>query len=221
MTVLWTGRKFLWAWEGCWRCCVCGRHTFPEGAFSVSSPLQRVFEGWLGGCSQVEEVPRLAAALSNLSIFTRLTDDFLRKVRPPAARLFASVVAEAGDASLLAACGAQGGVHALQMASSMVERDVPSGEQLIRQGETGDATDEMYVVRSGQFEVFQERHGSMMLVNKKDAGDVFGELGLLYSTPRSATVKATMCVTGSPVPPFPCRRLPHQPAGIESVVFFQ
>ena len=81
----------------------------------------------------------------------------------------------------------------------MHEREVPSGEQLIRQGETGVATDEMYVVRSGHFEVFEERHGSNMLVNRKEVGDSFGELGLLYSTPRSATVQATTCV--SPVWP--------------------
>jgi CRP-like cAMP-binding protein len=111
-------------------------------------------------------------------------------------------------------------VHALQMALSMLERQVPSGEQLIRQGETGEATDEMYVVRSGQFEVYQKRHESMMLVNKKDVGAVFGELGLLYTTPRSATVQAITYVTGSPVVPrFPRRRLPYQPAGAESASF--
>lgn len=73
----------------------------------------------------------------------------------------------------------------------MYEREVPAGEQLIRQGETGVATDEMYVVKSGHFEVLEARHGSMMLVNQKHQGDVFGELSLMYSTPRSATVQAS------------------------------
>jgi len=39
---------------------------------------------------QEEEVPRLAAALSDLIIFTRLTDDFLSEVRTPASASAAS-----------------------------------------------------------------------------------------------------------------------------------
>ena len=82
----------------------------------------------------------------------------------------------------------------LQIGKAMIEREVPAGEQLIRQGETGVATDEMYAVKSGQhFEVLEARHGSMMMVNQKGPGDVFGELSLMYSTPRSATVQASQC----------------------------
>ena len=65
-----------------------------------------------------------------------------------------------------------------QIAKAMHEREIPEGEQLIRQGETGVATDEMYVVKSGHFEVLESRHGSTMLVNQKGPGDVFGEISL-------------------------------------------
>eukprot|EP00238_Polyblepharides_amylifera_P013871 CAMPEP_0196600234 /NCGR_PEP_ID=MMETSP1081-20130531/95278_1 /TAXON_ID=36882 /ORGANISM="Pyramimonas amylifera, Strain CCMP720" /LENGTH=712 /DNA_ID=CAMNT_0041926057 /DNA_START=363 /DNA_END=2501 /DNA_ORIENTATION=- len=78
-----------------------------------------------------------------------------------------------------------------ELAKNMHERDVPAGEAIIRQGDKGVATDEMYVVKSGHFEVLEARHGSMMLVNQKNEGDVFGELSLMYSTPRTATVQAS------------------------------
>ena len=35
-------------------------------------------------------------------------------------------------------------------------RSVPFGEQLIREGDTGVATDELYVVASGHFEVYSD-----------------------------------------------------------------
>jgi CRP-like cAMP-binding protein len=78
-----------------------------------------------------------------------------------------------------------------QVAKLCTEREVPAGDQLIRQGETGLATDEMYIVKSGHFEVLESRHGSMMMVNQKYDGDIFGELSLMYSTPRTATVQAS------------------------------
>jgi len=79
----------------------------------------------------------------------------------------------------------------LEIAKHCLERDVPAGEQLIRQGETGVATDELYIVKSGHFDVLENRHGSMMLVNQKHEGDIFGELSLMYSTPRTATVQSS------------------------------
>jgi len=82
-------------------------------------------------------------------------------------------------------------VRRVEVAKLCTEREVPAGDQLIRQGETGLATDEMYIVKSGHFEVLESRHGSMMMVNQKYDGDIFGELSLMYSTPRTATVQAS------------------------------
>jgi CRP-like cAMP-binding protein len=46
--------------------------------------------------------------------------------------------------------------------------------------------------------VLESRHGARMLVNQKSPGDVFGELSLLYTTPRSATVQASRCLPAAP-----------------------
>lgn len=41
-------------------------------------------------------------------------------------------------------------------------------------------------------QVLERRQGVNMRVNLKEPGDCFGELSLLYTTPRSATVAATL-----------------------------
>eukprot|EP00878_Enallax_costatus_P001687 GHUV01001841.1.p1 GENE.GHUV01001841.1~~GHUV01001841.1.p1 ORF type:complete len:745 (+),score=263.55 GHUV01001841.1:565-2799(+) len=70
-------------------------------------------------------------------------------------------------------------------------RQVPAGEILIQEGETGLAATELYVVKNGHFEVLERRKGVNMRVNTKEAGDVFGEVSLMYNCPRTATVAAT------------------------------
>ena len=47
------------------------------------------------------------------------------------------------------------------------------------------------MVKSGEFEVLERRQGINMRVNRKTRGDCFGEVSLMYSCPRSATVAAT------------------------------
>eukprot|EP00899_Mesostigma_viride_P018106 jgi/Mesvir1/26297/Mv12883-RA.1 len=74
----------------------------------------------------------------------------------------------------------------------MYERDVAAGEILIREGERGLAADEMYVVKKGQFEVLETRLGVRMLVNVRSPGECFGELALMYTSARTATVAANM-----------------------------
>ena len=73
----------------------------------------------------------------------------------------------------------------------MYERPIPAGDILIGEGNTGLGASEMYVVKHGQFEVLQRRNGINMRVNTKGPGDVFGEISLIYTQPRSATVCAT------------------------------
>ena len=46
------------------------------------------------------------------------------------------------------------------------------------------------MVKSGEFEVLERRQGINMRVNRKARGDCFGEVSLMYSCPRSATVAA-------------------------------
>lgn len=78
-----------------------------------------------------------------------------------------------------------------KVVSEMYERSVPAGEILIREGDTGMAASELYIVKQGKFEVLENRKGVNMRVNVKERGDCFGEISLMYNCPRSATVAAT------------------------------
>eukprot|EP00879_Flechtneria_rotunda_P017343 GHRR01018167.1.p2 GENE.GHRR01018167.1~~GHRR01018167.1.p2 ORF type:complete len:271 (+),score=98.79 GHRR01018167.1:464-1276(+) len=78
-----------------------------------------------------------------------------------------------------------------KVVSEMYEQAVTAGEILIKEGDTGLAASELYVVKSGKFEVLQRRHGVNVRVNLKERGDCFGELALMYICPRTATVAAT------------------------------
>lgn len=73
----------------------------------------------------------------------------------------------------------------------MYERPVPAGEILIKEGDAGVSASELYVVKSGEFEVLQKRQGVNFRVNMKGKGDIFGEVALLYNCARNATVAAT------------------------------
>jgi signal transduction histidine kinase len=62
-----------------------------------------------------------------------------------------------------------------------------AGETLIRQGELGDAA---YVVIHGEFEVQKQSGQSLIKIDVRNPGDVVGEMALLSSAPRNATVLA-------------------------------
>jgi len=66
----------------------------------------------------------------------------------------------------------------------MVERKVLKDEVIIQQGDEGDY---FYVTDTGHFDIFIDN----VKVGEAEAGKSFGELALLYSQPRAATVKAT------------------------------
>jgi cGMP-dependent protein kinase 2 len=95
----------------------------------------------------------------------------------------------------------------------MYERNVQAGEILINEGDTGLAATELYIVKSGIFEVsssmidfhaelmlksllslqvLQRRQGQNVRVNLKQRGDCFGEISLMYDCARNATVAATV-----------------------------
>jgi CRP-like cAMP-binding protein len=62
-------------------------------------------------------------------------------------------------------------------------RIVPAGETIIREGEPGDV---MYVLLEGEIDIAV--HGRV--INHLQPGDMFGELALIDSRPRSATAIA-------------------------------
>lgn len=71
------------------------------------------------------------------------------------------------------------------------------GEILIKEGDVGMAASELYVVKTGEFEILENRgehrNGvNLVRVNTKGPGDIFGEVSLMYSSPRNATVAATV-----------------------------
>jgi cGMP-dependent protein kinase len=74
------------------------------------------------------------------------------------------------------------------VAECMFQQQAHAGQDVIRQGEQGDI---VYVVESGGYEVYLEQAGGAPVAQYK-AGDSFGELALMYSCARAATVK---CVT--------------------------
>jgi len=65
----------------------------------------------------------------------------------------------------------------------------PAGRVLFNYGDPGDS---LYVIRSGEVEVFfKDDTGSRIVLDTAKAGDVFGELSLLDGGPRTASVVAT------------------------------
>jgi len=74
-----------------------------------------------------------------------------------------------------------------RVARSMTRLATPKGHRLIAEGDAGD---ELYLVQDGIFTVSYLKDGAEVIVNKKAAGDVFGEIALMFETPRTATVTA-------------------------------
>lgn len=65
----------------------------------------------------------------------------------------------------------------------------PAGRVLFNYGDPGDS---LYVIRSGEVEVFfKDDTGERIVLETAKAGDVFGELSLLDGGPRTASVVAT------------------------------
>jgi signal transduction histidine kinase len=76
----------------------------------------------------------------------------------------------------------------LQQLMDMAEPvSLHTGETLIKQGETGESA---YVVIKGEFEVQKQSGQSLIKIDVRNPGDVVGEMALLSSSPRNATIIA-------------------------------
>ena len=74
----------------------------------------------------------------------------------------------------------------LRMVSALRSELVAGGDVVIRQGDLGDA---FYLVASGELAAFKD--GDAAPVETYRAGRTFGELALMYDSPRQATIKCT------------------------------
>lgn len=73
-----------------------------------------------------------------------------------------------------------------EVVDSMFEKQVTKGEDIIKQGDDGDF---FYVVQSGEFDIFVQQPGQEpQNVGRVEATGSFGELALMYNSPRAATI---------------------------------
>lgn len=70
---------------------------------------------------------------------------------------------------------------------AMSEVNAAEGERVISQGDQGDF---LFVIETGKLDCIIKINGEDKVVKTCEAGDVFGELALLYNCPRAATVAA-------------------------------
>jgi hypothetical protein len=93
------------------------------------------------------------------------------------------------------------------LVNAMAQKSVPSGTNLIEQGDA--VADYFYVVDSGEF---QFRKDGVVVGDPCRRGQIFGELALLYGCPRAATVRvrapasprargARQCCSSARLPP--------------------
>ena len=74
----------------------------------------------------------------------------------------------------------------------MEEKKFSKGDVIINQGDYGDC---LYIVEQGDLECYKQfSTGEEKLVKRYSEGEAFGELALLYNSPRAAKVIATNSV---------------------------
>ena len=77
----------------------------------------------------------------------------------------------------------------LEVVNEERQKNIEKNEILIQQGDEGDY---FYIVKSGSFDIYVQRGTTPAVkVSEKGPGDFFGEIAMMYNSPRAATVKAT------------------------------
>ncbi len=78
----------------------------------------------------------------------------------------------------------------------MTERHFEAGETIFREG---DPADYAYLIHSGRVEILKETGDGPLALAVLEAGDMFGEMGVLDAAARSATARAVEPVVASAV----------------------
>ncbi|XP_077328549.1 cAMP-dependent protein kinase type II-beta regulatory subunit isoform X1 [Lithobates pipiens] len=79
-----------------------------------------------------------------------------------------------------------------QVLDAMFEKQVRCGDHIIDQGDDGD---NFYVIDRGTYDIYVKIDGEEKCVGGYDNRGSFGELALMYNTPRAATIAATSAGT--------------------------
>ena len=74
-----------------------------------------------------------------------------------------------------------------QVAEIAQEQWIPDGTIICRDGEDGDS---MYILVAGQVQILKGVEGSEKILAVREAGDFVGEMAIIESGPRVATVRA-------------------------------
>jgi NTE family protein len=74
-----------------------------------------------------------------------------------------------------------------EIVARVAERDIPAGEWVFREGDTGEG---LYVLRTGRLDVVREAGDAEIVIRTLSPGAVLGELAVLTDAPRSASVRA-------------------------------
>ncbi|CAH8568345.1 unnamed protein product [Heterobilharzia americana] len=75
----------------------------------------------------------------------------------------------------------------IELVNAMFECKVEPGEEIIKYGEDGD---NFYIIEDGNYEIYTMKDKIMQKITEYKGKGSFGELALLYNTPRSVTVIA-------------------------------
>ncbi|CAM9746842.1 unnamed protein product [Chrysoparadoxa australica] len=79
-------------------------------------------------------------------------------------------------------------IQTQQVMDAMFLVNKEPGDCVIKQGDPGD---NFYLIDQGTIDVFIKKGGEDVKIKEMGPGEAFGELALMYSTPRTATCKAT------------------------------
>ena len=170
------------------------RQADERGISAVVNQLGR--GGYFGETALLRDVPRTATCVATVpTILLCLSrGDFERMVKDRFAmrgKLDRSVT-RAELLRRIPLFAEMDGSQVQRIAAQIREEGYLAGAYLMRQGEIGET---FYVIQSGRVEVLVERAGETVKVAQRGPGEYLGEIALLLSVPRTASVRALTHIT--------------------------